>query len=288
VQVPDADGRGASLSVTGYARGGLAAAGLGGLGAGRVSRVGRVGGGAVPGAVVARAGLAAGVAGSPARGRVGVPRVGLVFPDRLPFEVWAGVGAQLAAAAAASAWCLGDWLAYGQAAYGGRYREAVGRTGLEYQTLRNYAWVAGRFELSRRRDTLSFGHHAEVAALPAPEQDFWLRKAEQFGWPVMRLRREVRASLAERGQEPSALEPAGPAGCSQHRQRAGRPVAVRVALTAGQFGLCEQAAAQDGMTVGAWAARALEQAARGSLQHPHHPRPEADSLDEQEGITGMR
>ncbi len=95
-----------------------------------------------------------------------------MLPRPLPFEAWLAVGTQLAAVAASSAWCLGDWLAYGQAAYAGRYQEAIEQTGLEYQTLRNYAWVAGRFELSRRRDTLSFGHHAEVAALPEPEQDY--------------------------------------------------------------------------------------------------------------------
>jgi hypothetical protein len=38
-------------------------------------------------------------------------------------------------------------------------------TGLDYQTLRNYAAVARRFELSRRRDNLSFHHHAELCAL---------------------------------------------------------------------------------------------------------------------------
>ncbi len=32
------------------------------------------------------------------------------------------------------------------------------------------AWVARRFPVSRRRDTVSFQHHAEVAALPEPEQ----------------------------------------------------------------------------------------------------------------------
>ena len=163
-----------------------------------------------PGTAVARPVLAPAMTGSPGRGHVVLPRLGLVFPRRVPFEAWLGVGAQLAAAAASSAWCLGDWLVYGQATYSGRYREAVGRTGLHYQTLRNYAWVAGRFELSRRRDTLSFGHHAEVAALPGPEQDFWLCKADEFGWSVTRLRHEVRASLAERGQGPAALEPAAP------------------------------------------------------------------------------
>jgi hypothetical protein len=203
----------------------------------------------------------------PTRGYIVVPRIGLVFPRRLPFEAWLGVGAQLAAVAASSAWCLGDWLVYGQAAYGSRYREAAERTGLDYQTLRNYAWVAGRFELSRRRDTLSFGHHAEVAALPAPEQDFWLRKAEEFGWSTRRLRHEVRASLAERRQEPAALEPTGPARRPQQDQHAGRQVTVQVALTPEQLELCEQAARSAGMTIIAWAARALEQAAHESWQY---------------------
>src|SRR6266702_976810 len=109
-----------------------------------------------------------------------VPRVVLQFPHQLSFESWLGIGRQLSVLVGSAAWCLGDWLVYGQAAYASRYRDAVERTGLDYQTLRNYAWVARRFELPRRRDTLTFAHHAEVASLPAPEQDFWLRKAEQF------------------------------------------------------------------------------------------------------------
>jgi hypothetical protein len=193
-----------------------------------------------------------------------LPRVGLQFPRQLPFEAWLGVGAQLAAVAGSSAWCLGDWLIYGQAAYGGRYRDAVERTGLDYQTLRNYAWVAGRFELSRRRDTLSFGHHAEVAALPGPEQDFWLRKAEEFRWSTMRLRHEVRASLAERRQASPGLEPGGPATRSQRSQREGRDVTVRVTLTPEQLQSCERAARSQGITLHAWAAQALEQAAEAS------------------------
>lgn len=40
--------------------------------------------------------------------------------------------------------------------------------------------------MSRRRDTLSFGHHAEVAARAEPEQDYWLRQAEEHCWPVKR------------------------------------------------------------------------------------------------------
>jgi hypothetical protein len=217
----------------------------------------------------ARLALAAEVAGAarrPGRSQALVPRVGLVFPCRLPFEAWQGIGAQLAAAASSSAWCLGDWLVYGQAAYAGRYREAVERTGLDYQTLRNYAWVAGRFELCRRREALSFGHHAEVAALPGPEQDFWLRKAEEFGWPVMRLRREVRASLAEREEGPADLESADDCRGGGPRER--RLAVIQVTLTPGQLAICERAAGQDGVALCAWAASALERAASKELAAP--------------------
>jgi hypothetical protein len=42
---------------------------------------------------------------------------------------------------------------------------------------RDYAFVAGNIQLSRRRDDLSFSVHAEIASLPtAKEQDRWLRR----------------------------------------------------------------------------------------------------------------
>ncbi|NKQ24053.1 LmbU family transcriptional regulator [Streptomyces galbus] len=66
--------------------------------------------------------------------------------------------------------------------------------GLDYQTLRNYAWVARHFELWRRRETLSFGHHAEVASLPSAEADSWLDQAEQHGWSRNQLRLRLRES----------------------------------------------------------------------------------------------
>ncbi|MEU8803872.1 hypothetical protein [Spirillospora sp. NPDC048819] len=61
------------------------------------------------------------------------------------------------------------------------------------KTLRNYAWIARRFPVSRRRDTLTLQHHAEVAALSDHEQERWLDRAEQEQWPVLRLRTSLRA-----------------------------------------------------------------------------------------------
>ena len=125
--------------------------------------------------------------------RAAVPSAtGLSFDPLLPFEAWSAMGARIARHSSATTWWLGDWLNYGQTKYGRRYKEAIAATGLDYQTLRNYAMVARRFEVSRRRDRLSFHHHAELCALPDADQDRWLDDACAHGWTRNELRRLLR------------------------------------------------------------------------------------------------
>lgn len=194
--------------------------------------------------------------------RAMAPRMGLDLPERLPFEMWLRVGTQLAMAVSSSAWCLGDWLCFGQAAYTGRYQDAIERTSLDYQTLRNYAWVARRFPLSRRRDDLSFGHHAEAAALPEPEQDFWLRKAAEQGWSRNHLRREIRGSLRERQAGTAVRRPEEPdQSAGEIESRDAQQYDIWIAMTPSLLERCEQAAARQHLTVEAWAVRMLDQAA---------------------------
>jgi hypothetical protein len=189
-----------------------------------------------------------------------MPRVGMRFPRQLPYDKWLGIGLQLAAVSTSSAWCLGDWLIHGEDAYSGRYRDAIEHTALDYQTLRNYAWVARRFSLSRRRDTLSFAHHAEVAGLPEHEQEFWLRKAEELSWSRNRLRQEVRGSLAERAAADDA---------EAARASLGEPDAVgariQVRLSPEQLESCQTAAGRLGRSIEEWAAFALDRVAREEL-----------------------
>jgi hypothetical protein len=84
--------------------------------------------------------------------------------------------------------------------------------GLDYQTLRNYAWIARKFEASRRRSGLPFQHHAEVAALPPAEQDEWLDRAQREGWSRTALRRALRASRDPGSQPVRAVLPRVVAG----------------------------------------------------------------------------
>jgi hypothetical protein len=125
-----------------------------------------------------------------------VTSCGLQLSPDVGFAAWAALGARIAGMASGCAWCLGDWLVFGERAYGQRYKTALETTSLDYQTLRNYAWVARTFPRSRRRDTLSFQHHAEVAALPEPQQDLWLTRAERLRWSRNELRRQLRAMRA--------------------------------------------------------------------------------------------
>ncbi len=200
-------------------------------------------------------------------------RTGLQLPRQLSFDRWLQIGKQLTVVVDTSTWWLGDWLAYGQDNYGDHYKDAIERTSLDYQTLRNYAWVARRFSPSRRRDKLSFAHHAEVAALDEPEQDFWLRKAESLHWSRNNLRRELRASLRERknGKATTAAvlladkQPESEA--PGRRQESARTLSLPVSLD--QFERCEQAASKQNRKLEEWALLVLDREARkGEGMHP--------------------
>jgi hypothetical protein len=105
---------------------------------------------------------------------------------------WVRQGHWLGALSRASGWWIGDWIRYGNTRYGERYVPAARVTGYDLQSLRNMAYVAGRFEASRRREALSFSHHAELAGLPADEQELWLDRAEANTLSVRSLRSELR------------------------------------------------------------------------------------------------
>ncbi|TYC10074.1 antibiotic biosynthesis protein [Actinomadura syzygii] len=127
--------------------------------------------------------------------------LGLRIPAELTFEDWERAGRQITAVVNSSAWWLGDWLVYGKEHYRDRYERGILAAGLQYQTLRNYAWVARRFELSRRRAALSFQHHAEVASLLVEDQDKWLDRAEKAKWTTKQLRAGIRLSYAAEVRE---------------------------------------------------------------------------------------
>lgn len=130
-------------------------------------------------------------------------KMGLYIPVGLAFDEWERAGRKLSGLLNSSSWWLGDWLVYGKDHYADRYERGICAAGLQYQTLRNYAWVSRRFELHRRRPALSFQHHAELASLSVADQENWLDRAERLKWTTKQLRNAIRA---EREGTPRAAD----------------------------------------------------------------------------------
>jgi hypothetical protein len=98
-------------------------------------------------------------------------------PDR---ESWQRYGALLGAKASSLQWLIGDWLDYALRTWRDGFdvfAAAEDATGLKYQALADARWVASRFECSRRRETLTFQHHREVASLHPDQADDFLEHA---------------------------------------------------------------------------------------------------------------
>ncbi len=171
-------------------------------------------------------------------------RTSLSLPPALPLDIWQKVGTDLHVIADASGWWQGDWLVYGQDRFPDRYQRALQETGLDYQTLRNYAWVARTFPPPRRRSGLSFQHHAEVASLTAAEQDKWLSQAEECNWSRNLLRRQLQAHRA--------------GGHSQETREVTLSLAV---VTEQQRKNWQEAAECAGSSLSAWIAKVLDRSA---------------------------
>lgn len=180
-------------------------------------------------------------------GKAMTKRTTLTIPDGMPINAWRNLGRQIFVISDSSAWWLGDWLIYGQTQYPGRYKHAIEETSLDYQTLRNYAWVARRFDPGRRREKLSFQHHAEVASLPAPDQDELLAAAESQSWSRNELRRQI-----QRRRDGGVREV--------------ESVSLQVQLGTGQKQRWQEAAEQADKDLLAWIVTSLDNAATLALE----------------------
>ena len=126
--------------------------------------------------------------------------------SQLSFAEWVEQGRRLGIIGRSVAWWIGDWLNWGNAAYGERYVRAARITGYDAQTLMNMSYVASRFDISRRRENLSWSHHAELAALEPKQQDRWLDRAKDDRLSVRCLRDELRRERLVKARKREELE----------------------------------------------------------------------------------
>jgi hypothetical protein len=175
---------------------------------------------------------------------INVSASGLQIERELSFEEWEEIGQQLVRMHGASCWAIGDWAHHGEGVYGRRYEQAIEATGLSYQTVRDYAYVAGRFDLSRRHDNLSFQHHREVAALSPREQDHWLQLTENESLSSRQLREAMTSSRSVGRGSGSTL-----------------PALSLKPISPEEVAAWNEAAEREGLPLADWARRVLDKAA---------------------------
>jgi N6-adenosine-specific RNA methylase IME4 len=129
---------------------------------------------------------------------------GLVVHGEPTFKEHQSVGDFIQRAVKASEWWFGDWLRYGESREDwqskdgkARLEQAVNTTGLSEKRLMNIRSVAA-IDPSRRRETVEFGLHAELAGMEPAEQTRWLDRIESNGWNRAELRNQIRAAARTR------------------------------------------------------------------------------------------
>ncbi|MEO0562222.1 MAG: hypothetical protein AAF125_08910 [Chloroflexota bacterium] len=126
--------------------------------------------------------------------------------EELTLDEWKEMGEWLTKLRDSIQWMIGDWANLGEQHMhqwmdtetyqrivattsdqnvdipSGKYRWLADVVDYKYGTLRNFAYIAYVFPVSRRRDTLTYSHHVEVAALDSvAKQERLLDRAENNG-----------------------------------------------------------------------------------------------------------
>lgn len=127
---------------------------------------------------------------------VRMTEVGWAAAPGMSQEQWAAAGRRIATVGGAWRWWLGDWINFASKRWGDKYDEAVEITGLSYQSLADAARVSRVFDISRRRENLSWSHHEEVASLDHEAQDHWLNLCENEGLSRKKLRKALEKAKA--------------------------------------------------------------------------------------------
>src|SRR6516164_844769 len=125
----------------------------------------------------------------------------LILPEDLDKEAWLSVGRSLREISSGIMWWLGDWIRFADEKWGETYDEAIS-LGFAYQTALNAVSVAKKFEFSRRRENLSWGHHQAVAYLEEPFADGFLDDAITHKWSQKEIRKQVADFRANNSKYP--------------------------------------------------------------------------------------
>tara|TARA_R110000744_G_scaffold271950_2_gene384988 strand:- start:211 stop:858 length:648 start_codon:yes stop_codon:yes gene_type:complete len=123
-------------------------------------------------------------------------------PDQQTYDEWERDGKLLRTMHHNLPWLLGDWLNYGQAAFGEKYSQALDQWDFEIDTLYHYSMVAAGFPAARRRTStsstgfqLTWTHYRRLLSMAEIDQEVWLGRAFRESLSVRELDQAIRAQL---------------------------------------------------------------------------------------------
>ena len=131
----------------------------------------------------------------------------LDLPENMTYARYEALGVALGRAHRTVAWMIGDWINFGERAYGEKYAQAVEVMNMTPETLMNYASICRKVPRERRRPELPFSVHALVAPLPPREQKQWLKEAAEKDWTRAELREKLHPPASQNGSHPGVSEP---------------------------------------------------------------------------------
>lgn len=131
----------------------------------------------------------------------------LVIPAELTIDEYVALLRSLGAIVHGHQWWGGDALVEGERRYGDDFAQYADELGVEPHTLTNWRWVADSVKPSRRREDLSWSHHAEVARLDPKDQRAALAHAAKQELNVRQLRDYVALTWPQARQESLDLGP---------------------------------------------------------------------------------
>jgi hypothetical protein len=108
----------------------------------------------------------------------------------VPWDVWMEMGDQLRVIEGAVQFWIGDWLNYGESAYGEKYAQAIDPA--QAKTWANYAYVSKSIQPSLRREAVSYSKHAMLASLSPSDQEKFLNECEANGYTAKELRSAIK------------------------------------------------------------------------------------------------
>lgn len=115
----------------------------------------------------------------------------LVLRPNVPFKTWHETVETLKRIEGGGQWWIGDALNYGEAAYGEKYAQAVDES--QARTWQAYAWVASRYEITRRLVNVAWSTHQALAGIEDEHERYaTLKRAAAEEWTLRQAREYVR------------------------------------------------------------------------------------------------